>query len=61
MPSIYHVVDHIDDNAMNDVPENLQWITRRENTAKMWRDKKTKGIKPDCRKNKGERLNKYIY
>jgi len=33
-PSKEHVVDHIDTNRCNNRPENLQWLTRLENTLK---------------------------
>lgn len=29
-------VDHIDNNSLNNVPENLQWITRGKNIRKYW-------------------------
>lgn len=30
-PSTGHVVDHIDTNRLNNLPENLRWVTRLEN------------------------------
>lgn len=33
---IYMEVDHIDDNRINNRPDNLQWLTKTENNQKCW-------------------------
>lgn len=58
---IYMEIDHIDDNKINNRPDNLQWLTKSENNQKTWdaNHKNNDGIN-NGRCKTSEKIVKYI-